>query len=61
MPSIVDLSKNPRPPGVRKLRGEDRAWRLRTGPLRAVYNILDDQQMVVVLKVARRIETTYRR
>jgi mRNA interferase RelE/StbE len=57
---IQALADNPRPPGVRKIRGEERAWRIRVGPFRVVYDIHDDRSLVVVLKVARRRETTYR-
>ncbi|MDO8532565.1 MAG: type II toxin-antitoxin system RelE/ParE family toxin [Dehalococcoidia bacterium] len=34
---------------------------MRVGPYRVVYDIHDDRALVVVLKVARRSETTYRR
>lgn len=57
---IQSLSDSPRPPGVRKVRGEERAWRIRVGPYRVIYDIYDEQQLVVVLKVDRRRETTYR-
>ncbi|MBI4336789.1 MAG: type II toxin-antitoxin system RelE/ParE family toxin [Chloroflexi bacterium] len=58
---IQALAKSPRPVGGRKLRGEERTWRIRVGPYRVVYDIYDDQALVVVLKIARRSETTYRR
>lgn len=57
---IQALADNPRPPGVRKVKGEERTWRLRIGPYRIVYDVYDDQQLVVILKVDRRRETTYR-
>ena len=57
---IRDLGEDPRPIGVRKLRGEDRAWRIRVGPYRVVYDVYDDRELVVVLKVGRRRESTYR-
>ena len=57
---IQALGQTPRPPGVRKLQGQDRTWRIRIGPYRVVYDIHDDQQLVVVLKVDRRRESTYR-
>jgi mRNA-degrading endonuclease RelE of RelBE toxin-antitoxin system len=50
---------DPRPPGVVKLAGTD-FWRLRVGDLRIVYLIDEDANLVVVLKVARRSESTYR-
>ncbi|MDP6549406.1 MAG: type II toxin-antitoxin system RelE/ParE family toxin [Dehalococcoidia bacterium] len=58
---IQALAENPRPPGVRKLRGEERTWRIRVGPFRVVYDVYDGRALVVILKVARRSETTYRR
>jgi mRNA interferase RelE/StbE len=51
---------DPRPPGVVKLAGTD-VWRLRVGDLRIVYLIDEAANLVVVLKVARRSESTYRR
>ena len=57
---IQALGENPRPTNVRKLRGQDRTWRVRVGPYRVVYDIYDEEALVVVLKVDRRRETTYR-
>jgi mRNA-degrading endonuclease RelE of RelBE toxin-antitoxin system len=36
-------------------------WRLRVGEFRVVYLVDDAARLVVVLKVARRSESTYRR
>jgi mRNA-degrading endonuclease RelE of RelBE toxin-antitoxin system len=36
-------------------------WRLRVGDLRIVYLVEDASRLVIVLKVARRSESTYRR
>ena len=57
---ILALAIEPRPPGSVKLAGSD-FWRLRVGDLRIVYLIDDDDRLVVVLKVARRSESEYRR
>lgn len=57
---ILALAFEPRPPGVVKLAGTD-FWRLRVGDLRIVYLIDDAQDLVIILKVARRSESTYRR
>ncbi len=57
---ILALAMDPRPPGVQKLEGAD-FWRLRVGDLRLVFAIDDADRLVVVLKVARRSESTYRR
>lgn len=56
---ILALAIEPRPPGVAKLEGTD-WWRLRVGDLRIVYLVDDDARLVVVLRVARRNERTYR-
>ena len=58
---IQALAENPRPVGVRKLRGEERAWRMRVGPYRVIYDIHDDHALAVILKITRWSETTYRR
>ncbi len=48
------------PPGAAKLAGTD-FWRLRIGDLRIIYRVDDDTGVVVILRVARRSESTYRR
>jgi mRNA interferase RelE/StbE len=57
---ILALAIDPRPPGSVKLAGTE-FWRLRVGDLRVAYLIEDGDQLIVVLKVARRSESTYRR
>ena len=57
---ILALAIHPRPPGVTKVAGSD-FWRLRVGELRVIYVVDDAARLVVVLKVARRSESTYRR
>jgi mRNA-degrading endonuclease RelE of RelBE toxin-antitoxin system len=52
------LGIDEKPRGAIKLSGTD-FWRLRVGELRIVYVI--DGDTVVILKVARRSESTYRR
>lgn len=56
---ILALAIEPRPLGVAKITGSE-FWRLRVGELRIVYLIDDDANLVVVLRVARRSESTYR-
>src|SRR5450759_824180 len=51
---------DPRPPGASALTGTP-FMRLRVGDLRVVYLVNDAHQLVVVLRVARRAESTYRR
>jgi len=56
---ILALATEPRPPRVAKIAGSD-FWRLRVGDLRVIYHVDDSAHLVVVLKVARRSESTYR-
>ena len=56
---ILALALNPRPPGATPLVDSD-WWRLRVGDLRVIYAIDDTPALVVVLRVARRNESTYR-
>ena len=57
---ILALARDPRPPGVVVLAGSP-FWRLRVGDVRIVYRIDDASYTIVVLRVARRNESTYRR
>ena len=55
---ILSLGVEPHPPGAVKHSGTD-LWRLRVGDLRVVY-LIDADGTVVVLRAARRSESTYR-
>jgi len=61
---ILALADDRRPPGAQKLRGTD-LWRIRVridgAPWRVVYQVRDSERLVVVTRVARRDESTYRR
>lgn len=55
--AIRRLAKDPRPRGTRKLAGEMQgAWRIRVGTYRIIYDVDDDQQLVIVLAVLHRRE-----
>jgi len=58
--AIRSLADNPRPRGVRKIEGSERAYRIRVGDYRVVYEIYDKESLVLILQLARRAETTYR-
>lgn len=45
---------NPRPPGARKLAGEDSFYRVREGDYRIVYAIEDDRLIILVLRIGHR-------
>lgn len=57
---ILALARDPRPPGSGVLTGSP-FWRLRVGDLRIVYSIDDEARTIVVVRVVRRNESTYRR
>ena len=55
-PRVDVLASNPRPDGVKKLEGDENAWRIRVGEFRVVYEIHAAVLMVMVLRVANRRE-----
>jgi mRNA interferase RelE/StbE len=57
--TIDALAENPRPHGCKKIKGSE-FWRVRSGHLRVIYTIADRQLVILILKVARRQENTYR-
>ena len=58
--AVRSLAENPRPQGVRKIKGTEKAYRIRVGNYRVVYYVYDGDNLVLILQVARRSETTYR-
>jgi len=58
--TIGSLADEPRPQGVRKIKGAERAYRIRVGSYRVVYEVCDSDNLILILQVARRSETTYR-
>ena len=59
--AAVDLlADQPRPPGATKLSGEKRAYRVRVGDYRIIYEIFDDRLIVQVVRIGHRRDI-YRR
>ncbi|WP_029746929.1 type II toxin-antitoxin system RelE family toxin [Leucobacter chironomi] len=54
--AIEDLQDDPRPHGAKKLVGEDLAWRIRVGDYRVIYEVIDSQLLVTVVRAAHRRE-----
>ena len=54
--AIQALSRNPRPPGCRKLTATDNDWRIRVGDYRIIYEIDDAVGVVRVNRVRHRRE-----
>ena len=51
--ALLALGDDPRPPGSKKLVKVD-AWRIRVGDWRVIYQIKDDQLLVLILRVGHR-------
>ena len=52
--AIELLAANPRPPKAAQLVGGAGEWRVRTGDYRIIYEIHDDQVLVLILRVGHR-------
>lgn len=55
------LAEDPRPPGARQLVGGAGEWRVRTGDFRIIYDIRDEELIVLVVKVGHRRDVYERR
>ncbi len=55
------LAEDPRPPGARQLVGGAGEWRVRTGDFRIIYDIRDQELIVLVVKVGHRRDVYERR
>jgi mRNA interferase RelE/StbE len=51
---IESLAANPFPPGVRKIAGEEHAYRIRVGDYRVVYDVPEKEIVVLVLRIGHR-------
>jgi mRNA interferase RelE/StbE len=56
--AILQLSKNPRPFGVKKL--DEDIHRIRVNDWRILYAIFDEEKRVVIIRVVKRNERTYK-
>lgn len=52
--AVEVLAVDPRPPAATQLVGGRGEWRVRTGDYRIIYDIQDDELVVLVLAVGRR-------
>ncbi|MFM7575985.1 MAG: type II toxin-antitoxin system RelE family toxin [Microcystaceae cyanobacterium] len=46
---IRSLAEEPRPQGVKKLKGYDKTYRIRVGDYRVIYKIEDQEMLILVL------------
>jgi mRNA interferase RelE/StbE len=54
--AIGALARDPHPPGCIQLKGGDGEFRIRVGDYRVVYDVQDDELVVLVLRVGHRRE-----
>jgi mRNA interferase RelE/StbE len=59
-PRIEALGQKPRPPGSKRLAGDEDLYRLRVGDLRVLYEIRDRVLVVLVVRIGHRRDV-YRR
>jgi len=57
--AIEQLSQNPRPIGVKKLRGETDFYRIRVGDYRILYQINDSAKLVRIMRIMPRENAYY--
>jgi mRNA interferase RelE/StbE len=58
--TLYRLADDPRPAASRKLRGYTGVWRIRVGRYRVIYEVLEEEVVIVILRVAARDDATYR-
>jgi mRNA interferase RelE/StbE len=54
--AVDALASNPRPSGVKKLRGTRTLWRIRVGDYRVIYSVDDGKRLVDISHVRHRRE-----
>ena len=52
--SIMELEKDPRPSGCKKLKGNSGLYRIRSGKYRIVYSINDDVLTILIIEIGHR-------
>ena len=52
--AVRALSLVPKPPGVKKLKGWDDSYRVRVGDYRIVYQLLEKEVVIYVVRIAHR-------
>jgi len=57
--AIKELAENPYPPGVKKLTGFDRTYRIRVGDYRVLYTIYENRLVIEIIRV-RHCKDAYR-
>ena len=58
--AIDELSTNPRPYGVRKVKGFIITFRVRFSSYRIIYDIYDKDKKIIILRIIKRDKSTYK-
>ena len=58
--AIDNLSLDPRPIGVRKVKGFRNTFRIRVHLYRIIYDIYEKDNRVIILRILKRSESTYK-
>ena len=58
--AIDNLSLDPRPIGVRKVKGFRNTFRIRVHSYRIIYDIYEKDNRVIILRILKRSESTYK-
>jgi mRNA interferase RelE/StbE len=58
--AIDELSLNPRPYGIRKVKGFSITFRIRFSSYRIIYDIYDKDKKIVILRIIKRDKSTYK-
>jgi mRNA interferase RelE/StbE len=58
--AIDELSTNPRPYGIRKIKGFNIAFRIRFSSYRIIYDIYDKDKKIIILRIIKRDKSTYK-
>jgi mRNA interferase RelE/StbE len=54
IPVLKLIAEDPRPSGVKKLKGYDKTYRVRVGDYRVIYEIKDKELIILLLSVSHR-------
>lgn len=57
---IKELENELVPRGSIQLKGQEKCYRLRVGPFRVQYHYLEKEDVVLIYKISKRDETTYK-
>ena len=58
--AIDELSLNPRPYGVRKVKGFNITFRIRFSSYRIIYDVYDKNKRIIILRIVKRDKSTYK-